>query len=105
MSARDLANDGQPESRAGGAARGGRALKRLEDASTVRRRHAGAGILDDESRRVLHARYADGGGPAAVQTCILEQVAHEASQETRIAMHDQRLAADLAIEPGRFLRA
>src|SRR5215471_21538936 len=102
VSSRDLPHQRQPEPRARS---GPRAEERLENLLAIGLTHASATVADGKLHAFAHASHSHPDRRRAVALRVLEEIADQTPQQSRIAAHDDRLAIELnALVAGAFLR-
>jgi len=97
MPARDLPHQGETEAGAGRSACAADAMERLEHLCAVGLRDAGAMVADPKHRGGVAASHLDLDRRLAVTLGVLQQVAHHAPQQARIAAHHDGVAVERAV--------
>src|SRR5215470_18196664 len=95
MSARDLAHEGQPQSRPDARSDATESVERPENALALRLRDTRSMVADTEFRSALGAADAHFNGRGTVAPGVLQEVPDHPTEQARVTAHSNRLPLEL----------
>ena len=95
MSARDLAHEGKPQSRASAGSGALESVERPENALALRLRDTRSMIADTEFRSALGAAHAHFNGRGTVAPGVLQEVPDHSTEQAWVSAHAHRLPLEL----------